>query len=92
MILKWRTLFFTFSIIRYNSDRDLPSVLPNNSESLLNILIPDSFVVAIDSGISYKGNILAFLAVIVTLKSLLYLYYVVVTILFFTSNPKSSSI
>ena len=73
MIPKYKTLFFTFSIIRYNDDRDLFSVLFNIFESLLNILILDSSVVVVDSGISYKGNILAFLAAIIISKSLFYL-------------------
>ena len=73
MIPEWKTLFFTFSIIRYNDDRDLFNVLFNNSKSLLNILISDSFVIIINSSISYKDNILAFLAAIVTLRSLSYL-------------------
>ena len=73
MIPKCKTLFFIFSIIRYNSDRDFSSVLFNISESLLNILILDSFVVVVDSGISYKSNNLAFLTAIVILKSLSYL-------------------
>ena len=73
MILKSRIFFFTFSIIRYNSNRDLLSVLPNNSESLLNILISDSFVIAVDSNILYKGGVLAFLAAAITLRSSSYL-------------------
>ena len=73
MSLEWKTLFFTFSIIRYNNDRDLPNVLPSNSESLLDILISDSFVVVINSGISYKNNALVFLAATVILKSSFYL-------------------
>ena len=73
MIPEYKTLFFTFSIIRYNSDRDLPNVSLNNSESLLNILISDSFVIVIDSNISYKNYILVFLVVIITLKFLSYL-------------------
>ena len=60
-------------IIRYNSDEDLPSVLFNNSEFLLDILVLDSFVVVVNSGISYKDNILVFLAAAATLKSLSYL-------------------
>ena len=60
MILKWRTLFFTFSIIRYNSDGDFPSVLSNNFKSLLDILVSDSSVVVIDSDILYGGGALAF--------------------------------
>ena len=73
MIRKCKTLFLTFSIIRYNNNRDLPSVLPNNSKSLLNILISDFSVIVINSGISYKDNILVFLAVTITLKSSFYL-------------------
>ena len=73
IIPEWRILFFTFSIIRYNGDKNLPSILPSNFESLLNILILDSFVIVVDSGISYRGGALAFLAVIVTLKSSSYL-------------------
>ena len=73
MISEWRTLFFIFSIIRYNNNKDLPSVLPSDSESLLNILILDSSVVVVDSGISYKGSALAFLVVTTTLKSSSYL-------------------
>ena len=73
MIPECRILFFTFSIIRYNSNRDLPSVLPSNSESLLDILILDSFAVVINSGISYRGDVLAFLVAIVILKSSSYL-------------------
>ena len=73
IIPKYRTLFFIFSIIRYNGDGDLSSVLSNIFESLLNILILDSFVVVIDSDISYKNSILAFLAATATLKSLSYL-------------------
>ena len=60
-------------IIRYNSDKDLPDALLNNSESLLNILISDPSVVVVNSGISYKDNALIFLAAIITLKSLSYL-------------------
>ena len=73
MIPKYKTFFFTFSIIRYNNDGDFSSVLPNNSESLLDILILDSFVIVVNSGISYEGDALAFLIVIVTLKSSFYL-------------------
>ena len=69
MIPKYRTLFFTFSITRYNGDKDLLSVLPSNSESLLNILISDSFVVVVNSGISYKNDVLVFLAAVIILKS-----------------------
>ena len=47
--------------------------MSSNSESLLDILISDSFVVAIDSDISYKDSALAFLTAAVTLKSLSYL-------------------
>ena len=73
MIPKYKTLFLTFSIIRYNNNGDLPSALLNNSKSLLNIPISDSFVIVVNSGISYRGNTLAFLAVIITLKSSFYL-------------------
>ena len=73
MILKYRIFFFTSSIIRYNKDGDLSNVLPNDSESLLDILILDFFVVIIDSGISYKGDILVFLVAIVILRSSFYL-------------------
>ena len=73
MIPECRTLFFTFSIIRCNNDGDLPSASPNNSESLLNILVLDSSVVVVDSDISYGGGVLAFLAAIIILKSLSYL-------------------
>ena len=58
---------------RYNDDKDLFNVLPNNSESLLNILILDFFVVVVDSGILYRGKVLVFLAAVITLKSLFYL-------------------
>ena len=73
MIPKYRTLFLTSSIIRYNNDGDLFRALSSNSESLLDILISDSSAVAVDSSISYRGNVLAFLAVTATLKSLFYL-------------------
>ena len=73
MIPKYKTLFLTFSIVRYNGDRYFFSVLFSNSEYLLNILILDSSVIAVDSDISYKNNILAFLAATVILKSLSYL-------------------
>ena len=73
MIPKYKTLFFTSSIIHYNSDKDLSSVLPNNFESLLDILISDYSVVVINSGISYKDNVLVFLAATTTLRSLSYL-------------------
>ena len=73
MIPKYKTLFLISSIIRYNNDGDLLNTLFNNSKSLLNILISDSFVVAIDSGISYKNNILVFLIAIITLRSSSYL-------------------
>ena len=73
MIPKYRTSFFTSSIIRYNNDKDLLSVLFKNSKSLLDILISDSSVVAVDSNISYKNNILVFLAAIITSKSSSYL-------------------
>ena len=73
MIPECKTLFFTSLIIRYNDDKDFSSALPNISESLLNNLILDSSVVVVDSGISYKGNVLVFLTAIITLKSLSYL-------------------
>ena len=73
MISECRILFFTSSIIRYNGDGDLFNVLPSNSESLLDILISDSSVVAVNSGISYEGGALVFLAAAITLKSLFYL-------------------
>ena len=73
IIPEYKTFFFIFSIIRYNGDRDLSNILSNNSESLLNILISDSSVVVVNSGISYGGGVLAFLAVIVILRSLFYL-------------------
>ena len=73
MIPKYRIFFFIFSITRYNSDGDLLNALFNNSESLLNILILDFFVVVVNSGISYKNNALAFLTAAITLKSLSYL-------------------
>ena len=73
IIPKYRILFFIFSIIRYNNDKDLPSVLPSNSESLLDILILDFSLVVVNSGILYKSNALAFLAAIVTLRFLFYL-------------------
>ena len=73
MISKCKTLFLTSSIIRYNNNGDLPSVFPSNSKFLLNILISDSFVVVVNSNISYKSNALAFFTVIVTLKSSSYL-------------------
>ena len=73
MISECRTLFFTSSITRYNNDKDLFSVLPSNSESLLNILILDSSAVVVNSGISYRGGVLAFLAAAITLRSLSYL-------------------
>ena len=73
MIPEYKILFFTFSIIRYNGDKDFPSALPNISESLLNILVSDSFVVVVNSGTLYKGNILVFLAATAILKSLFYL-------------------
>ena len=60
MISEYRTLFFTFSIIRYNNDEDFLSASPNDSESLLDILILDSFVVVVNSGISYGGDIWLF--------------------------------
>ena len=73
MIPKCKILFFTFSIIRYNSDRDFLNALFSNFESLLDILVLDSSAVVVDSGISYKDNTLAFLAAAITLKSLFYL-------------------
>ena len=73
IIPKCRIFFFIFSITRYDNDGDLFNVLSNNFESLLNILVLDFFVVVVNSGISYKNNILAFLAATVTLKSLSYL-------------------
>ena len=73
MIPEYRTLFFIFSITRYDGDGDLSNVLFNNSESLLDILILDFSVVVVDSGISYKNNTLVFLIVIVTLKFSFYL-------------------
>ena len=73
MIPKYRTLFLTFSIIRYNSDEDLFNVLFSDFKSLLNILVSDFFVVIINSGISYKGGVLAFLAAIITLRFSSYL-------------------
>ena len=73
MIPKYKTFFLTFSIIRYNNNEDLPSVLLSNSKSLLDIPISDSFVIVVNSNILYKDSILAFLAVIITLKSLSYL-------------------
>ena len=66
-------LFFTFSITRYNNDGDLFSVLPSISEYLLDILILDSSVIVVDSNISYRGNVLAFLAAIIILRFLFYL-------------------
>ena len=53
----------------YNGDGDFPSVLPNNSKSLLDILISDSSVIVVNSSISYKDNVLAFLTATATLKS-----------------------
>ena len=73
MIPEHKILFLIFSIIRCNNDRDLPSVLLNNIKSLLNILISDFFVVAVDSGISYKGDILLFFVVIIILRFSSYL-------------------
>ena len=73
MIPKCRTFFLTSSIIRYNNDKDLLSVLFNISESLLNILISDSSAVVVNSAISYGGDILVFLIAIVTSKSSFYL-------------------
>ena len=73
MIPECRTLFLTFSIIRYNSDKDVSNVLFNNSKSSLDILIFDSFVVVVDSGISYKSNTLAFLAATIISRSSSYL-------------------
>ena len=73
MIPECRILFFISSIIRYNGDEDLPSALFSDSESLLDILISDFSVVVVNSGISYRGNTLAFLAAAITLRSLSYL-------------------
>ena len=73
MIPECKTLFLTSSIIRYNSNGDLPSVLPNNSEFLLNIPVSDSSVVAVDSDISYRGGTLAFLIAVITSRSSSYL-------------------
>ena len=73
MIPEYKTLFFTFSIIRCDGDGDLLNVLPNNSESLLDILILDSFVVVVNSGILYKNGILAFLAAATTSRFSSYL-------------------
>ena len=70
---EWRTLLFTFSIIRYDDNGDLSNALPNIFGSLLDILISDLFAVVVDSAISYKSSVLAFLAVIVTLSFLFYL-------------------
>ena len=55
MIPEYKTLFLIFSIILYNNDEDLFSVLPNNFKSLLNILVSDFSVVVVDSNISYRG-------------------------------------
>ena len=73
MIPEYRTLFFIFSIIRYNGDKDFFSALLSISESLLDIIVSDFSVVVVNSAISYKGNALAFLVVIITLRSLSYL-------------------
>ena len=73
MIPEYRIFFLTFSIIRYDGDGDFFSVLPNNSESLLNILVLDFSVVVVNLGILYRGNVLAFLAAVITSKSLSYL-------------------
>ena len=73
IIPKYKTLFLTSSIIRYNNNEDFPNVLLSNSKSLLNILISDFFVVVLDSDISYKDSVLAFFTVIITLKSSSYL-------------------
>ena len=73
MIPKCRTFLFISSIIRYNGDKDLPSASSSDSESLLNILVSDSSVVVIDSSISYKNSVLAFLTAAIILKSLSYL-------------------
>ena len=73
IISEYKTFFLTFSIILYNNDEDLFNVLFSNFKSLLNILIFDSFVVVVASGISYRGNVLAFLAAIITLRSSSYL-------------------
>ena len=73
MIPECRIFIFIFSIIRYNNDKDFFSALPNNSESLLNILVSDSFVVVVDSNILYRGSVLAFLAAAAILRSSSYL-------------------
>ena len=73
MISKCKIFFLTFSIIRYNNDKDFLSVLFSNSKSLLDILVSDSSVVIVDSNILYKGDILAFLAATITSKSSSYL-------------------
>ena len=69
MISEWRIFFLTSSIIRYNSNKDLPNVLPNNSKFSLDTPVSDSSVIAIDSGISYRGNTLTFLAATATSRS-----------------------
>ena len=91
MFPEYRTFFLISLIIRYNNNRDFPSALSSNSKSLLDILIFDFFVVAVDSNISYRNNILVFLAVIITSRSSFYLilyscYY------FFSPNPRFFSI
>ena len=73
MIPEYKIFFFTSSITRYNSDKDLFNVLFSNSESLLNILVSDFSVVVVDSNISYKNNALVFLAAVITSKSSSYL-------------------
>ena len=73
MSLKWRIFLFTSSIIYYNGDEDLPSVLFSDSGSLLDILVLDPFVVVVNLSISYKGGVLAFLAATITSKFLFYL-------------------
>ena len=75
MIPECKTLFLTSSIIRYNNNKDLFSALSNNSKSLLDILVSDSFVVVVDSNISYKDNTLAFLAATAILKSFYLILY-----------------
>ena len=64
-----KNFFFIFSIIRYNSNKDFLNISPSDSKSLLNILISDSFVFAVDSDILYRDNVLAFLVTTATLKS-----------------------
>ena len=86
---EWKTLFFISSIIRCDGDGDFFSVLSSNSESLLDILVLDSFVIVVDSGISYGGGALAFLIAIVILKSFFYLILCSRYYFFFFSNPGS---